>query len=75
MDMIKKILERLAYNNTGFKALFVLMCTGVLMLHDFTPENALVFERLIEFVLGAKAAQYIAQAYMKGKSAPNDESV
>lgn len=56
------LLKRIGYSTTGFKAIFVMACIGALMLHDFSPENALVFERLIEFVLGAKAVQYVAQA-------------
>ncbi len=72
METLTKLLQRLAYNTTGFKALFVILCTAVLMLHDFTPENALVFERLIEFVLGAKAAQYIAKAFIANKESDGD---
>jgi len=65
-------LKRIGYSTTGFKALFVVACIAVLMLHNFTPENAMVFERLIEFVLGAKAVQYIAKAYADSKKGGSD---
>lgn len=63
------IIKRFAYKTTGFKSLFVIAVLTVLLLHDFSPVNGDVLMRLIEFVLGAKAVQYAAQAIkeMKGK--------
>lgn len=66
MDTIKAIITRLAYKTTGFKTLFVVGVMVALVLHDFSAQNADVLKYLIGFVLGAKAAQYVADAF-KGR--------
>lgn len=64
METIKSILTRLAYKTTGFKSLYVIAVLVTLLLHDFTPENADVLIDLTRMVLGAKAVQYVAEAYL-----------
>lgn len=59
---MKEFFIRLAYKLTGLKALFAMAVLAILVLHDLSPENADVMTKLIYSVLGAKAAQYAAEA-------------
>lgn len=63
MEALKNIISRLAYKTTGFKSLFTVAVLASLWLHDFTAENVEALIALMGFVLGAKAVQYVADAF------------
>ena len=70
---MKELLTRLAYKTSGFKSLFTAVVLALLVMHDFSPENAGVLTDLILAVLGAKAVQYMAEAAVKLKGKSNGE--
>ena len=69
---MKEFFIRLAEKMTGFKALFTAAVLTILVLHDLSPENADTMGVLIMAVLGAKAAQYVAQVFSKSKQEGDD---
>lgn len=68
METIKSLLSRLAYKTTGFKSLFTIAVLAALWLHDFSAENVDALVALMGFVLGAKAVQYVADAFAGRKT-------
>lgn len=65
---MKEFLQRLAFKLSGHKALFTIILLALLVLHDFSPENADVIKSLVYAVFGAKAVQYVKDAVQSARS-------
>lgn len=68
---MKEIWQRLLVKLTSQKAIFAAAVLVILCTVNLSPTNANVLTNLIYAVLGAKAAQYAADAIKMKRSGPN----